>query len=54
VLVVAHGLTLTSLRDDPPRPLVTGAAYGSWLRLTRAELEQAVARVERWCEAPSW
>lgn len=54
VLVVAHGLTLTSLRDERPRPLVTGAAYGSWLRLTRAELEQAVARVERWCEAPSW
>jgi len=54
VLVVAHGLTLTALRDDPPRPSVTGAPYASFLGLTRSELAAAVARLERWCEAPAW
>jgi broad specificity phosphatase PhoE len=54
VLVVAHGLTLAALTDAKPRPVVAGVSYGSWIRLTRAELEAAVARLERWCEAPSW
>jgi broad specificity phosphatase PhoE len=54
VLVVAHGLTLSALTDDPPQPAVAGVAYGSSLALTRAELTAAVARLERWCEAPAW
>lgn len=54
LLVVAHGLTLTALRDERPRPVVAGAAYASWLALSRDELAAAVARVEQWCEAPSW
>jgi broad specificity phosphatase PhoE len=54
VLVVAHGLTLSALTDDPPRPSVAGVPYGSSLELTRDDLEAAVARVERWCEAPAW
>jgi 2,3-bisphosphoglycerate-dependent phosphoglycerate mutase len=54
VLVVAHGLTLSALTDDPPQPAVAGVPYGSTLELTRAELESAVARLERWCEAPAW
>jgi broad specificity phosphatase PhoE len=54
VLVVAHGLTLSALTDDPPQPAVAGVPYGSALELTRAELESAVARLERWCEAPAW
>lgn len=54
VLVVAHGLTLAALTDGTPRPVVAGVPYGSWIRLTRAELDAAVARLERWCEAPSW
>jgi len=53
VLVVAQGLTLSALTDDPPRPLVAGVPYGSCLRLTRAQLEQEVARLEQWCEAPA-
>jgi hypothetical protein len=53
-LVVAHGLTLSALTDDPPQPSVAGVPYGSTLELTRAELEAAVARLERWCEAPAW
>jgi probable phosphoglycerate mutase len=54
LLVVAHGLTLSALIDDPPQPSVAGVPYGSSLELTRAELEEAVARLERWCEAPGW
>jgi probable phosphoglycerate mutase len=54
LLVVAHGLTLSALADDPPQPSVAGVPYGSSLELTRAELESAVARLERWCEAPAW
>jgi len=54
LLVVAHGLTLSALVDDPPQPEVAGVAYGSSLALTRAELAAAVARLERWCEAPAW
>jgi broad specificity phosphatase PhoE len=54
VLVLAHGLTLSALTDATPQPVVAGVPYGSWLRLTRAELTEAVARLERWCEAPSW
>jgi broad specificity phosphatase PhoE len=54
LLVVAHGLTLSSLTDDPPQPSVAGVPYGSSLGLTRDELAAAVARLERWCEAPAW
>ena len=54
VLVVAHGLTLSALEDATPRPLVAGVGYGSWIRLTRDELADRVARLERWCEAPAW
>lgn len=54
VLVVAHGLTLSALIDEIPRPLVAGVSYGSWVRVTRDGLEAAIARVERWCQAPSW
>jgi len=54
LLVVAHGLTLSALTDDPPRPSVAGVSYGASLELTRDELSAAVARLERWCEAPGW
>jgi broad specificity phosphatase PhoE len=54
VLVVAHGLTLSAVTDERPQPVVSGVPYGSWLRLTRDELAAAVARIERWCEAPAW
>lgn len=54
LLVVAHGLTLSALTDVPPQPSVAGVPYGSSLELTRDELAAAVARLERWCEAPAW
>jgi broad specificity phosphatase PhoE len=54
LLVVAHGLTLSALTDDLPQPSVAGVPYGSTLALTRGELATAVARLERWCEAPAW
>jgi probable phosphoglycerate mutase len=54
LLVVAHGLTLSALTEERPQPTVAGVAYGSSIRLTRAELTAEVARLERWCEAPAW
>jgi broad specificity phosphatase PhoE len=54
LLVVAHGLTLSALADDPPQPSIAGVPYGSTLTLARDELSTAVARLERWCEAPAW
>jgi broad specificity phosphatase PhoE len=54
VLVVAHGLTLAPLTEESPQPTVAGVPYASWLQFTRDALESAVARVERWCQAPSW
>lgn len=54
VLVVAHGLTLSALTDERPRPMVAGVGLGSWLRLSREELATRVARLEEWCEAPAW
>lgn len=54
LLVVAHGLALSALTDNPPQPSVAGVPYGSSLELTRTELASAVARLEQWCEAPSW
>lgn len=54
LLVVAHGLTLSALTDDPPQPSVAGVPYGSCVALTRDELAAAVARLEGWCEAPAW
>jgi 2,3-bisphosphoglycerate-dependent phosphoglycerate mutase len=54
LLVVAHGLTLSAVADEIPRPVVAGVPYGSWRRVGRDELAAAVARIERWCEAPAW
>ena len=54
VLVVAHGLTLRSVLDPKPGPIVAGTAYGSCVLLTAAELERAVNLLEGWCDAPSW
>jgi broad specificity phosphatase PhoE len=54
VLVVAHGLTVRALLDERPRPVVANAPYADEFVLTRLELGQAVERLERWCESPSW
>jgi broad specificity phosphatase PhoE len=54
VLVVAHGLTLRSVLDPKPRPVVADAPYGSCVFMCSGELERAVARLERWCDAPTW
>jgi 2,3-bisphosphoglycerate-dependent phosphoglycerate mutase len=54
VFVVAHGLTIRALLDPRPQPVVAGAPYGGFVRLTRAQVESAVERLERWCEDPSW
>lgn len=54
LLVVAHGLTLSALTDDPPQPVVAGVAYASSIELSHDDFAAAVARLERWCEAPAW
>ncbi|MFN2628380.1 MAG: histidine phosphatase family protein [Gaiellaceae bacterium] len=54
VLVVGHGLTLRAATEERPEPAVTGVPYGSAVRLTRAELERAVVRLDAWCEDPAW
>jgi broad specificity phosphatase PhoE len=54
VLVVGHGLALLAATDERPEPAVTGVRYGAPVRLRRDELEQAVARLDAWCEDPHW
>jgi probable phosphoglycerate mutase len=54
VLVVGHGLTLRSVLDDRPVPIVAGAPYGSHVVMAVSDFERAVERLERWCDAPSW
>src|SRR5919202_1390689 len=58
ILVVAHGLplryTLLALEDLDPTPIVEQVPLAEPYRLTRAELERATARLERWSESPVW
>jgi broad specificity phosphatase PhoE len=54
LLVVAHGLTVRSVVDPRPQPIVAGTPYGGCVELRRPELEDAVDRLERWCDAPTW
>ena len=58
ILVVAHGLpiryVLNALDDVDPAPLVDQVAYAEAYTLPRAQLEQAVDRLEHWALAPAW
>jgi 2,3-bisphosphoglycerate-dependent phosphoglycerate mutase len=58
ILVVAHGLplryTLLALEDLDPTPIVEQVPLAEPYRLTRAELERATARLERWARSPVW
>ena len=58
ILVVAHGLplryTLLALEDLDPTPIVEQVPLAKPYRLTRAELERATARLERWSRSPVW
>jgi ribonuclease H / adenosylcobalamin/alpha-ribazole phosphatase len=54
ILVVAHGLTVRSVLDEKPQPIVAGSPYGGCVILRADELERAVDRLERWCDAPGW
>jgi 2,3-bisphosphoglycerate-dependent phosphoglycerate mutase len=58
ILVVAHGLplryTLLALEDLDPTPIVEQVPLAEPYRLTRAELERATARLERWSQSPVW
>jgi 2,3-bisphosphoglycerate-dependent phosphoglycerate mutase len=58
ILVVAHGLplryTLLALEGLDPTPIVEQVPLAEPYRLTRAELERATARLERWSRSPVW
>jgi broad specificity phosphatase PhoE len=58
ILVVAHGLplryTLLALEDLDPTPIVEQVPLAEPYRLTRAELERATARLQRWSQSPIW
>jgi broad specificity phosphatase PhoE len=58
VLVVAHGLPirylLLAVEGDPPRPVIESLEYATPYRLSRAELEAGVERLELWVRDPVW
>ena len=58
ILVVAHGLAvryvLDALAGRDPVPVVDQVPYARPYAVKRAELEQAVQRLERWAAAPAW
>ena len=58
ILVVTHGLAigyvLLALEELDPTPIVDQVGLAEPHRLTRDELERAVARLERWAAAPAW
>jgi broad specificity phosphatase PhoE len=58
ILVVAHGLpiryVLNALRGEGPAPLVEQVPYAEPYRLSREEVEQAVARLDAWAAEPAW
>ena len=58
ILVVAHGLplryTLLALEGLDPTPIVEQVPLAEPYRLSRADLERATARLERWSQTPVW
>ena len=58
VLAVTHSLpiayVLLAVAGDDPAPRVPLVDHATAHRITAAELEQAVARLEAWCAAPTW
>ena len=58
VLVVAHGLplryTLLALVGLDPTPIVEQVPLAEPYRLSRDDLERAMARLERWSREPVW
>ncbi len=58
ILVVTHSLpvsyVLTALSGRDPAPRVPLVEYAKTHRVTARELEDAVARLEAWCAAPTW
>ena len=58
ILVVAHGLPirylLLTVAGEAPRPVLERVDYATPYRVTRAEVEEALADLERWCVSPAW
>jgi broad specificity phosphatase PhoE len=58
VFVVTHGLPvrylLSALVERDPAAVVEPVQHAEPHRVSRAQLERAVERLERWCERPAW
>lgn len=58
VLVIAHGLTvrymLLAVAGEGPRPVLGKVDYATPYKVTRAELEEGIADLERWAADPAW
>jgi broad specificity phosphatase PhoE len=58
ILVVTHSLpvayVLMALSGRDPAPRVPLVEYARIHEISASELEQAVARLEAWCAAPTW
>ena len=58
VALVAHGAqvryVLLALAGSPPVPVLEGVLPATPYRVTRGELERAVALIEEWVREPAW
>ena len=58
ILLVTHGLpvryVLTALVEQDPTAVIEPVQHAEPHRMSRAQLERAVARLERWCRRPAW
>jgi 2,3-bisphosphoglycerate-dependent phosphoglycerate mutase len=58
ILVVLHSLPLAyllgALEGRAPAPRMKVLGYAEAWRVSRAELEGAVERIDAWCRAPTW
>ena len=58
VLVVAHSFSVRYLllvvAGEEPRPVLDQVDYATPYRLTRSEVDEAVADLERWAAQPAW
>jgi probable phosphoglycerate mutase len=58
ILVVSHSLPIRYIVNaadgDDPRPIMGQADYATAYELEAAQLDAALARLERWLRAPAW
>ena len=58
ILAVLHGLpiryVLNALAGRPPQPVLDQVPYAEAVRVSAAELEEALAALAEWTAAPVW